>query len=325
MIPFELSRDWLVEQYEKNKLSAIQISEIIGCTRHIIYYAMKKYGIKKRSLSEAQQNRGSKFTLLNNRDWLFDEYITKNLKCKEIAIKAGILSGKEDAVIRALLKFRIKTRTKSETRLLNREDCGFFENKEFIDGSLLGDGSLEKVNSKHISETARFSKKSKSYLYLLWNSQFMFKNKGNDRITYEKTILNGKSFKTYRMRSLHHNELIGYMRRWYIGHPPIKIVPKDIVITPFLLLVWFMDDGYSHFTKKEGVRIFLSSMCFNKKDQQFLCDELMRLYSIKTSLNKVKSGTGYIIRINKKSISIFYNTIGPCPEPLKKVFGYKWK
>lgn len=321
---FLIDKIWLEKQYITNNRSALQIADLLGCSRYLIYKKLRKFDIRIRTLSEAQKNIGSDFSLLNNKVWLINEYINKKRTCKSIAIEVGINSGKEGTVTKALHRFGIKTRTKLETRLLNRDDCGFFENKEFIDGSLLGDGGLEVVTSKNRCESARFSKKSKSYMYLVWNSQFMFKKECKSRISYEKAKLKDKIFNSYRMRSLFHRELKVYLDKWYQGVPPIKVVPKDVGLTPFSILIWFLDDGYSCRLKKE-VRVFFSSMCFTKDAQQFLCNELMRLYKIKASLNRVKSGTGYLIRIHKQSVPVFYKIIGPCPEPLKEVFGYKWK
>jgi hypothetical protein len=324
---FIIDKQWLIDQYITNKLSGLDIANIIGCSRYLIYKLLEKYGVEKRTLSEAQKNIGSDFPLLNNKEWLINEYTVNNGKCKEIALKAGAKSGNEGTVIKALKRFNIKNRSKVETRLLRRIDYGFFENKDYLDGSLLGDGTLELVAAKNVFNSARFSKRSKHYEYSVWNSQFIFKKDGKDRIFFEEMPLNGKKFKSYKLRSLFHQSLMLYFNRWYKGTPLVKIVPRDVCLSPFSLLIWFLDDGSSSFLTSRGdeIRLTLCSMGFVKEDQQFLCEELMRLYRIKASINKVKSGTGYTIRIHRNYVPIFYNVIGPCPDALKEVFGYKWK
>lgn len=52
-IPLYKQKDWLVEQYIKNKLGTSEIAQLAGCGKTAVLYWMDKYGIERRGNSDA--------------------------------------------------------------------------------------------------------------------------------------------------------------------------------------------------------------------------------------------------------------------------------
>jgi len=57
----KLTKQFLVKEYVQKQKPAILISEKVGCHLDTIFYYLKKYNIKSRTISEA--NKGKKFTI----------------------------------------------------------------------------------------------------------------------------------------------------------------------------------------------------------------------------------------------------------------------
>ena len=325
-------KKWLYQKYIVEKLSTGIISKILKIKPFRINYMLRKYNISIRTFKEAQINRGSfKYKKLNNRQWLYDKYITKKLTCTKIAKLIGVKNSKEEIITCALKRHKIPTRTRFASRDINRNDSGFNINHIFIEGALLGDAGLEKLQKCNKKSITRFYKKNKYYKHVYWGSTFLYNKNIKNRISKEYTKLNGKIFPIYRARSLYHKELNIYYKRWYPAPNYIKVIPKDVDISPFSLLNWFLDDGTTYYDKKRNkVRIILCTEGFSYDDLIMICHKLKNTYGF----NLWPSLTG---KINKKGIKVyeigfwgkqsekFYKIIGHCPPELVSVLGYKWK
>lgn len=125
---------WLYQKYWVEKLSHQKIAQIIGCGRTSVRRAFRVFNIPSRTISEAskgelshnygkhfsevtkkkmsawQKNR-SKYQELNNKEWIYQRYIEERLSLKQIA---KILETGDAVILRALKKFNISCRTKSE-------------------------------------------------------------------------------------------------------------------------------------------------------------------------------------------------------------------
>jgi len=111
---------------------------------------------------------------------------------------------------------------------------------EFLVGSLLGDGSLEKRKA-----SARYGEGGSNETYLHWKYEFLkqyFHCTWKERISSPHTK-SGKRYQGWWLRTATHPLLTQWHAQWY---QPQKIVPKNLVesyLTPFALAVWFCDDG----------------------------------------------------------------------------------
>lgn len=80
-----------------------------------------------------------------------------------------------------------------------------------------------------------------------------------------------------------------------------KIIPKDILISPLSLAVWYMDDGCLSDNK-----VIISTDSFTKEDIQFLQEYFLKSFDINTS---VRNGSKLLIK--KESWEKFFSLIEP--------------
>ena len=83
-----------------------------------------------------------------------------------------------------------------------------------------------------------------------------------------------------------------------------KIIPKDLILDPVVLAVWYMDDG----SKCRPHDIYLNTQQFSVDDQKILLHKL-RAVNIDARLNKDKKY--FRIRILKDSVGTFMRIISP--------------
>ena len=102
-------KDWLYQKYWGEKLSAVKIAELCGISDETIFTWMRKFGILRRTLSEAVKKNG----LFENKDWLYQKYLVEELSTIQIAelCKCG-----KRTISRRMKRFNIKIRTFSEAQ-----------------------------------------------------------------------------------------------------------------------------------------------------------------------------------------------------------------
>ena len=183
------------------------------------------------------------------------------------------------------------------------------EAKEWINGELLGDGSIRSHN--------------------VWSAQFRYGSKYLEYCRYVKEILaffeiaGGNIYKQYHKifncYSYHYDsfcyvELLPIKKQWYPNNK--KIVPKDIELTPLTCRQWYIGDGMlAHFKKKRPC-IILFTYAFSIDDIEWLVEELNKL-----GFKTVRQPSCNRIHISAYSTQNFLNYIGKCPVNCYK---YKW-
>lgn len=268
------------------------------------------------------KNRKSyKYPLLNDKQWLYQKYIVEELSTKQITKIVGAKT--PNSVRQALIRHNIVVRNVSEGLILNREDDGFTFNKDVVYGSLLGDASLRCWNPESKISYPYFKKKNKFLSHIKLVGNLIFNKPYEDRISEEWK----EDKKYYTLRSLSHKSLRHHFDKWYPKENNFtKVVPKDIVLTPEMILHWFLDDGFTYLRRKQSktkqVVVGLCTECFVEKDQLILLNQLKDTFNLSCRLKKVSKGTGYRIMINQGSYEDFINILGPCPID---DMSYKWK
>lgn len=260
-----------------------------------------------------------RYPLLNDLDWLRQKYEVDGLSTVKMADIAGAKS--PNSVRQSLLRHGIPVRTIGDSLVHKRKDDGFTENKDIIEGSLLGDGFLQKWNKHSHCATAYFAKRNKYYDHVRYVAKDLFPSRPDDAVVEKKE----KRGTIFTIRSLSHKWLNPYFDRWYPEWSNReKVVPEDIVLTPKVLLHWFLDDGSSYRRKRKTnqVIIVLSSECFSLENQQMLCDKMKSTFDIYGKPYPTNSGVGYRITIPQSQTSEFYKVIG---SPPVASLSYKWK
>lgn len=170
----------------------------------------------------------------------------------------------------------------------------------------MGDGHLElDRNNRSINARLIIRRAAKDKDYLLWE-QSIFEEYCSDRCFREYDGYDeetGKAYPGLCLTTLSNPVLTPYHEKWYnsISNPPqnIKIVPRDLVLNPLVMLIWLLDDGCITRTNSGKLAIKLCSQCFTYDENLFLQSLLEYRYREKFSLveidNAAKDGTYHYI------------------------------
>jgi len=343
-------REWLHGQYVEKKLTSTDIANIVGCTSCCVIKALKRNGIatrtaaQSRRIKDKRRSRSVKYGLLNDVEWLRKKYVDECLSTAEIARLAGAKT--KGSVRQALIRSDIHVRNREEVlALLHREgrcvsrkrsgkvaEDNFIENVSVITGSLLGDAALTKPNRESGNTLPYFIKRNKNFEHVRYVAGLLW-YKPDEQITlYVQNSATRKKCCGYCMRSLTHDFLIPWYKRWYPEWNEYeKVVPDDIVMNEIVLLHWFLDDGSTSFRTRNGKLTTQVRLCFNtqgflKPNLDVLCELINDKFDLgarlaKDRLNKAGNAT-WRINIPQSQVDKFFEIIGPPPVwPLS----YKWK
>lgn len=306
-------RDWLCDQYVNQGKTIYEIADEIGVGDSTIQRWIHILKVP------VQYNRGDREARFKYRDkkWLQRQYIVKQKHQYEIADELEV---SQSVICSWLRKHGIDTRTGGPL-------TNFFEESkeinEFIDGSLLGDGSLQCRSTR----AARYSLGQKHREYCQWVGDYLtdFGVKQSGKISsrlssfgdYRPTIV-------YNYRTLDYGNFKKHYERWYSGGE--KQVPEDILITPISLRHWFIEDG--NFNQRSwGTReITFATHCFSKQSIKYLVRKLANKLDVFADwINIHNHYHSQIIHFAKpKVVKAFFNYMAPLPEPLEPIYGYKW-
>lgn len=169
--------------------------------------------------------------------------------------------------------------------------------RSIIIGSVLGDGYMRIIPGRsNAFLEINHSIKAKEYVD--------YKYKSLKRIceSAPKTRTTNDGRVAYRFFTKQHKELTEIYNQFYKNNR--KVIPKDLILDPVILSVWYMDDG----SKCRDHDIYLNTQQFSINDQNILLSKL-RLIGIDARLNKDKKY--FRIRILKPSIKKFMEIISP--------------
>lgn len=165
----------------------------------------------------------------------------------------------------------------------------------FINGLLLGDGSIV-YSDKNKARNPRLtlSRKEEDKDYLFWQFEVFkefYRTEPKFKSNFDKRT--NKEYKQYYLQTKSGKIFDTYHKMWYTNG--IKIIPKNLKITPLLLLIWFLDDGCIVNSSKNGLTLKLSTDGFIKSDVLFIAN-LLSLY-FNDTFNVYKNGNGFIIKV----------------------------
>jgi hypothetical protein len=180
------------------------------------------------------------------------------------------------------------------------------EQEEILIGSLLGDGCIILgKNSKNAILTIRRKLEDKEYL--IWEYE-KFRDFCSDKAVFEENQLDKRTKKTYKIISFHTRSspiLAEYRKKWYPNGK--KIVPRDLVLTPLILLIWFLDDGNAGKNENNVLGMKLSTNGFTKDDTQFLANLLTKRYNCYFGVHK--HDNSFVIQASDSATKAFISEI----------------
>lgn len=262
----------------------------------------------------------TKYNLVNNKDWLYEQYITLKKSAKQIAKEVGYKSS--NSIRQSLIRNNIPIRSYSSAQRINHID-NIKIDIEVLDGTLLGDGYLSGRKKSNSDICPSFNKKNKFLDHVEYIRDILLPNV-EIKTGYRFLKKTGKEYVSHMVYSNRTEKLIPFYDRWYPEWNNFKkVVPEDITITPTVLLHWFLDDGSTTYCgNKKNPMIIFCSESFTEEENQLLCDKINQSFDLGAKLAPCNSGTKWRVRIPQNRCNDFFNIIGKCPVPSLK---YKWK
>jgi hypothetical protein len=126
------------------------------------------------------------------------------------------------------------------------------------------------------------------------------------------------SNKSWKFRTISHPCFKKMASEFYTQNRK-KVLPKnagDVVRNPFVLAIWYMDDGCLKKWKGQVHGAYLNSQSFSKKENVMLKNMLWKLYGLPCTLEKNKGK--YRLLFPKRSLDQLHNLIKPFMLPCFK-------
>jgi len=230
-----------------------------------------------------------------NKDWLEKKYVEEGLFGTEIAKICDVHFTTIYDWLRKL-DIPVQQRGKRPNHVkLTDELC------EFLDGMLLGDGN---IHPRH--EGAAYQHRDKHIEYLEWLSEKM-KEYGLSQ-SGEIHMYNSGHYKTKD-----YVELSEFYQRWYDDEGN-KIIPKDIDLTPTVLMNWYVGDG----SRKEDDSVYLLAIKEEIRENLPLVTDILEEIGVESTINSQG------IRIKNKSLNRFFDYILSNGMEIPPCYEYKF-
>jgi len=163
--------------------------------------------------------------------------------------------------------------------------------KQVILGSILGDGYMRKKTNAHLQITHSYKQKD----YVDWKYKIL-----KNFVSSVPKKYDGNAGRVgYRFFTNSIPELTTFYDIFYQNKE--KIIPINLILTPLILAVWYMDDGCRSYNAS-----YLNTQMFNQESQMNLMNSL-RAIGLNSHLNKDKIYQR--IRITTESTKIFFRMI----------------
>ena len=251
--------------------------------------------------------------------WFIREYHTNGRSSVDIASELGVDSS---SVRRHMDAIGIPRRGMSEivhNRRANHVELPS-QAREFMDGEMLGDGGIYNQSKW----AARWQQVNHHREY----SQFIsdrLRSFGVEQCGTIHFVTSNKGGSGHYYMSKSYVEMLPERMRWY--PKGIKVVPEDIVLTSTAVRQWYLGDGSLSCNGKKGgngMRIRLACCAFGIPTSNRLAFQIAGYSGIpRNDIRITKRGDLSICK--RESIKAFLEYIGPCPEPIISVYGYKWE
>jgi hypothetical protein len=194
--------------------------------------------------------------------------------------------------------------------------------EQVLNGHMLGDGHLSKAK-RYRHACFVLKRKESDYEYLLWSYNYFQEFMTNKGIRNTHSLTDWGDFPQVYFRTKQLPVFTEYHNKWYIERN--KIIPKDLILTPLTMAVWFADDGCVSTPKNtRQITTIFCTHSFTYDETNFLANQLYKKYDINALIYKIKDKEQYKIEINRKKECIkFFNIIDEI-FPLKRKAD-KWR
>ncbi len=189
------------------------------------------------------------------------------------------------------------------------------EQLDFLEGAMLGDGSLIiHKNGKNAYFSYLSSKKDHvEFVFDKFHELCNYAEVKCSTYTDKRTL---KEYTRYYFRTRALPCLTEVYEKWYDSDGR-KFIPRDVKLTPKVLLVWYIGDGHLNTRSKGAGFIKLATNCFTETDIAELL--LPQLSDFEAKIYKSENQS--IVIIPRRLAGAFLELLGPCPV---ESYDYKW-
>jgi hypothetical protein len=256
----------------------------------------------------SQQLKDDKeFQLLNIKQLAF------KYNCSTATINRAIHKAGLKKQVKMLLERKYTPKSKKPIEINN-------ELHEIIIGSLLGDGYItpyrrsigkSKARNKNSSLVIKHGEKQKEYVEYKNNLINKHIKSYIRKLNRFDARFENPNYVFYSIETIQNIVFNKYRDAWYKSKKEIAF--DTFTLTPFIIAIWFMDDG----SKTRSGYVF-STNCFSLEEVIKLCDNLLH-FNIITTITKVRDS--YIIYVKAESVKTFNKLILPymCESMLYKL------
>jgi len=234
--------------------------------------------------------------------WLIEHYKDKGLslpRCVDAFEQQFGVKYSSSVFHNALIANGISTRNMSEAASdIYYDGSAFLDDPEVssvVKGILLSDGCISKQPRLIVGSTC------KGFIEYLSRCLDVY-----NPTAAEGGVVNRGRKISHSIATKYHPDFESYYEQWYYGEDNKKKIPRDLVLTPLMLKVWYYGDGsIVNNGKSNSCTVRLHTDGFDIDDVEFLVHIFDRDLDIKSK--RVKNNR---IRIAGASISTFFRSIG---------------
>ncbi len=183
--------------------------------------------------------------------------------------------------------------------------------KAILLGMILGDAYLQKTGKRNAR--IRLEQSQKQQEYLLWKvEQFPEFFQGKPTVLSRYNAVYGKTYRYIRWQSYASPEIGAYQRLFY--RQGTKIIPEnlsDLLVDPYSIAVWYMDDGYLYHRDKVA---YLYLPRYTEADRERLHRVLRENFQLQPTIKIKKKGNCvfvFSVRETKKLLTLITPYIIP--------------
>lgn len=158
--------------------------------------------------------------------------------------------------------------------------------KSILFGTIMGDGYLQRTGQKNARLRLEHRKDQKEYL--LWKVEqlrLLFQGKAKYLERIHPTTKRKYAYWRHQSQS---TPYLGKLRKVFYPEGK-KIIPENIekYLTPLMLSVWYMDDGY-YYSRDKCSYLYLGNV--SKKEAEIVFTALLKKFHISTRVKRKKKG-----------------------------------
>ncbi len=232
---------------------------------------------------------------------IIDCYLYNDFSTKTVASKYGVSPSNVTCIVNGkswpdlkrpsdLAEILMRKGCYSKVARQNLLDLSAYQ-RELIFGSLLGDGTLTNISDNANSAFKKLQKHEEHVSWLAkelspYSREKIYEGK---RVTMPVrqvgkvvNVASDSSARYYVMRTIAHPVFTSMRRIWY-NEDGLKVVPRNLTLTPLILAIWYVDDGSTYY---KGRTCDLSTHCFTMADVEFLRDVLQKDLDLCGRINK---------------------------------------